>query len=157
MTNSEGSRASQGEWLRVNQAMQGKEGLRCKPIWRGWKRMEDLMQRDMSTLRRQSESERLREERRTKKRNDPLVVRMTRGNQDEPWRRPTEEEDELPMYQEHYNALFSMDFMETKYPHVDTMKALGIFEDVELVSRTCTWPSFSLTTWNPTRSSLASS
>ncbi|CAA7044573.1 unnamed protein product [Microthlaspi erraticum] len=44
------------------------------------------------------------------------------------------------MYQEHYNALFSMDFMETKYPHVDTMKALGIFEDVELVSRTCTWP-----------------
>ncbi|CAA7056767.1 unnamed protein product [Microthlaspi erraticum] len=24
-------------------------------------------------------------------------------------------------------------FMETKYPHVDTMKALGIFEDVELV------------------------
>ncbi|CAA7021733.1 unnamed protein product [Microthlaspi erraticum] len=44
-----------------------------------------------------------------------------------------EEEDELPMYQEHYDALFSMDFMETKYPHVDTMKALGIFEDVELV------------------------
>ncbi|CAA7037231.1 unnamed protein product [Microthlaspi erraticum] len=37
------------------------------------------------------------------------------------------------MYQEHYNALFSMDFMETKYPHVDTMKALGIFEDVEFL------------------------
>ncbi|CAA7023798.1 unnamed protein product [Microthlaspi erraticum] len=34
--------------------------------------------------------------------------------------------------------------LETKYPHVDTMKALGIFEDVELVSRTCTWPSFLL-------------
>ncbi|CAA7036922.1 unnamed protein product [Microthlaspi erraticum] len=32
------------------------------------------------------------------------------------------------MYQEHYNALFSMDFVETKYPHDDTMKALGIFE-----------------------------
>ncbi|CAA7018033.1 unnamed protein product [Microthlaspi erraticum] len=47
--------------------------------------------------------------------------------------------------------------VETKYPHVDTMKALGIFEDVELVSRTCTWPSSSLITWNPTRSSLASS
>ncbi|CAA7045410.1 unnamed protein product [Microthlaspi erraticum] len=31
-----------------------------------------------------------------------------------------------------------------KYPHDDTMKALGIFEDVELVSRTCTWPSSSL-------------
>ncbi|CAA7046038.1 unnamed protein product [Microthlaspi erraticum] len=29
-----------------------------------------------------------------------------------------EEEDELPMYQEHYNALFSMDFVETKYPHM---------------------------------------
>ncbi|CAA7036954.1 unnamed protein product [Microthlaspi erraticum] len=36
-----------------------------------------------------------------------------------------EEEDELPMYQEHYDALFSMDFVETKYPHDDTMKALG--------------------------------
>ncbi|CAA7038950.1 unnamed protein product [Microthlaspi erraticum] len=46
---------------------------------------------------------------------------------------PQEEEEELPMYQEHYNALFSMDFVETRYPHVDTMKALGIFEDVELV------------------------
>ncbi|CAA7035468.1 unnamed protein product, partial [Microthlaspi erraticum] len=37
------------------------------------------------------------------------------------------------MYQEHYDALFSMDFMDTKYPHVDTMKALGIFEDVEFL------------------------
>ncbi|CAA7042302.1 unnamed protein product [Microthlaspi erraticum] len=37
------------------------------------------------------------------------------------------------MYQEHYNALFSMDFVETKYPHDDTMRDLGIFEDVELV------------------------
>ncbi|CAA7038263.1 unnamed protein product [Microthlaspi erraticum] len=76
------------------------------------------------------------------------------------WRRlshKSKRRRELPMYQEHYNALFSMDFMETKYPHVDTMKALGIFEDVELVSRTCTWPSSSLITWNPTRSSLASS
>ncbi|CAA7046328.1 unnamed protein product [Microthlaspi erraticum] len=32
MTNSEGSVLHRGEWLRVNQAMQGKEGLRCKPI-----------------------------------------------------------------------------------------------------------------------------
>ncbi|CAA7041329.1 unnamed protein product [Microthlaspi erraticum] len=37
------------------------------------------------------------------------------------------------MFQEHYNALLSMDFVETKYPHDDTMKALGIFKDVELV------------------------
>ncbi|CAA7018043.1 unnamed protein product [Microthlaspi erraticum] len=44
-----------------------------------------------------------------------------------------EVEDELPMFQEHYNALLSMDFVETKYPHDDTMKALGIFKDVELV------------------------
>ncbi|CAA7037007.1 unnamed protein product [Microthlaspi erraticum] len=36
-----------------------------------------------------------------------------------------EEEDELPMYQEHYDALFSMDFVETKYPHDDTMRPLG--------------------------------
>ncbi|CAA7016960.1 unnamed protein product [Microthlaspi erraticum] len=46
---------------------------------------------------------------------------------------PQQDEDELPMYQEHYNALFSMDFVETKYPHDKTMKALGIFKDVELV------------------------
>ncbi|CAA7044561.1 unnamed protein product [Microthlaspi erraticum] len=31
-----------------------------------------------------------------------------------------------------------------------------IFEDVELVSRTCTWPSSSLTAWSLTRSSLVS-
>ncbi|CAA7047665.1 unnamed protein product [Microthlaspi erraticum] len=46
---------------------------------------------------------------------------------------PQEEEDELPMFQEHYNALLSMEFLETKYPHDKTMKALGIFNDVELV------------------------
>ncbi|CAA7047513.1 unnamed protein product [Microthlaspi erraticum] len=128
----------------------------------------------------ESEVERLREERRTKKRNDPISSESEQGefdigvnlvqeegngspseegsdeteseeegeevnqlveeseqesNQGEPMEEvePQEEEEELPMYQEHYNALFSMDFMETKYPHVDTMKALGIFEDVELV------------------------
>ncbi|CAA7022355.1 unnamed protein product [Microthlaspi erraticum] len=43
---------------------------------RGWK---NLMQRDMSTLRRQSESERLREERRTKKRNDPISSESEQG------------------------------------------------------------------------------
>ncbi|CAA7053947.1 unnamed protein product [Microthlaspi erraticum] len=37
------------------------------------------------------------------------------------------------MFQEHYNALFSMEFVETKYPQDDTMRALEIFEDVELV------------------------
>ncbi|CAA7023849.1 unnamed protein product [Microthlaspi erraticum] len=37
------------------------------------------------------------------------------------------------MFQEHYDALFSMDFVETKYPHDKTMKGLGIFDDVELV------------------------
>ncbi|CAA7045491.1 unnamed protein product [Microthlaspi erraticum] len=42
-------------------------------------------------------------------------------------------EDELPMFQEHYNALLSMEFVETKYPHDKTMKALGIFNDVDLV------------------------
>ncbi|CAA7059143.1 unnamed protein product [Microthlaspi erraticum] len=112
----------------------------------------------------ESESERLREERRTKKRNDPISSESEQGEFEigvnlvqEEGSDETESEEEgeevepqeeprgggrTPMYQEHYNALFSMDFMETKYPHVDTMKALGIFEDVELVSRTCTWPSF---------------
>ncbi|CAA7058946.1 unnamed protein product [Microthlaspi erraticum] len=111
----------------------------------------------------QSESERLREERKTKKRNDPIgseseqgdfeiginlvqeggygspiqvgsdeteseeeeeeVNRLVdesdqEGNQDEPMEEaePQEEEEELPMYQEHYNALFSMDFVEPSSP-----------------------------------------
>ncbi|CAA7031665.1 unnamed protein product, partial [Microthlaspi erraticum] len=99
----------------------------------------------------ESESERLREERRTKKRNDPISSESEQGefeigvnlvqeevikrNQDEPMEEAeqSKKEDELPMYQEHYNALFSMDFVETKYPHDDTMRGLGIFEDVELV------------------------
>ncbi|CAA7030391.1 unnamed protein product [Microthlaspi erraticum] len=143
-------------------------------------RMEESDAEEYVYSEEESESERLREERRTKKRNDPISSESEQGefeigvnlvqeegngspseegsdeteseeegeevnqlveeseqesNQCEPMEEvePQEEEEELPMYQEHYNALFSMDFMETKYPHVDTMKALGIFEDVELV------------------------
>ncbi|CAA7058770.1 unnamed protein product [Microthlaspi erraticum] len=127
----------------------------------------------------QSENERLREERRTKKRNDPISSESEQGefeigvnlvqeedngspseegsdeteseeegeevnqeiegsvhesNENVPMEEAeSEEEDELPMYQEHYDALFSMGFVETKYPHDDTMRDLGIFEDVELV------------------------
>ncbi|CAA7045097.1 unnamed protein product [Microthlaspi erraticum] len=44
-----------------------------------------------------------------------------------------EEDNDLPMFQEHYDALFSMDFVKTKYPHDKTMKALGMTKDVELV------------------------
>ncbi|CAA7044090.1 unnamed protein product [Microthlaspi erraticum] len=120
-------------------------------------RMEESDAEDMSTLRRQSESERLREERRTKKRNDPLVVRMSKRTKMSHGEVEKSKRRMSSPCTKSTNALFSMDFMETKYPHVDTMKALGIFEDVELVSRTCTWPSSSLITWNPTRSSLASS
>ncbi|CAA7036926.1 unnamed protein product [Microthlaspi erraticum] len=58
-----------------------------------------------------------------------------------------QEEDELPMYQEHYNALFSMDFVRPS-THMMTHERSWIFEDVELVSRTCTWPSSSLTAWS---------
>ncbi|CAA7061372.1 unnamed protein product [Microthlaspi erraticum] len=58
-----------------------------------------------------------------------------------PWKRGVRgREDELPMYQEHYDALFSMDFVRPS-THMMTHEGLGIFEDVELVSRTCTWPS----------------
>ncbi|CAA7038402.1 unnamed protein product [Microthlaspi erraticum] len=49
---------------------------------------------------------------------DESEQRVTKMNL---WRRLShkqEEEEELPMYQEHYNALFSMDFVETKYPHM---------------------------------------
>ncbi|CAA7044539.1 unnamed protein product [Microthlaspi erraticum] len=49
-----------------------------------------------------------------------------------------------------------MDFMETKYPHVDTMKALGIFEMWSWSQEHALGQAFS-TTWNPTRSSLVSS
>ncbi|CAA7035433.1 unnamed protein product [Microthlaspi erraticum] len=113
------------------------------------------------------EIERLREERNSKRRNDPISSESELGefeigireesddsqseegeevsqeidgsehesNEHVPMEEvePQEEEDELPMYQEHYNALFSMDFVETKYPHDDTLRALGIFENVELV------------------------
>ncbi|CAA7054457.1 unnamed protein product [Microthlaspi erraticum] len=116
-------------------------------------RMEESDAEEYVYSEEQSESERLREERRTKKRNDPISSEETEsdeegeevnqlvdeddqeGNQDEPMEEAEEEqeEDELPMYQEHYNALFSMDFVETKHPHDDTMRDLGIFEDVELV------------------------
>ncbi|CAA7018045.1 unnamed protein product [Microthlaspi erraticum] len=94
----------------------------------------------------EEEIERLREERRTKRRNDPISKEGEEVNQEVEEsehesnenvpmeeEESEEEEDELPMYQEHYDALFSMDFVETKYPHDDTMRALGIFEDVELV------------------------
>ncbi|CAA7037056.1 unnamed protein product [Microthlaspi erraticum] len=54
-----------------------------------------------------------------------------------------QEEDELPMYQEHYNALFSMDFVETKYPHDDTMRILESLRMWSWCSRTCNWPSSS--------------
>ncbi|CAA7034133.1 unnamed protein product [Microthlaspi erraticum] len=63
-----------------------------------------------------------------------------------------QEEDELPMYQEHYNALFSMDFVETKYPHDDTMRDLGSLRMWSWCSRTCNWGSSSLTAWSLTRS-----
>ncbi|CAA7049317.1 unnamed protein product [Microthlaspi erraticum] len=76
------------------------------------------------------------------------------GNQDEPMEEAEEEqeEDELPMYQEHYNALFSMDFVETKYPHDDTMRDLGSLRMWSWCSRTCNWGSSSLTAWSLTRS-----
>ncbi|CAA7018640.1 unnamed protein product [Microthlaspi erraticum] len=65
------------------------------------------------------------------------VTKMSHGEAE-----PQEEEEKLPMYQEHYNALFSMDFVETKYPHDDTMKA-WIFEMWSWYSRTCNWQVFS--------------
>ncbi|CAA7043588.1 unnamed protein product [Microthlaspi erraticum] len=143
----------------------------------------------------EEEIERVREERRTKRRNDPISSESEVGefeigvnipheeddespseeegeevnqeieesehesNENVPMEEEEseEEEDELPMYQEHYDALFSMDFVETKYPHDDTMRALGIFVMWSWSSRTCAWPSFSLTAWSHTRSSLVSS
>ncbi|CAA7057400.1 unnamed protein product [Microthlaspi erraticum] len=69
-----------------NQAMQAEKRMD--------QRMEGSDAEEYVYSEEQSESERLREERRTKKRNDPIVVR---------------------------------------YPHDDTMRDLGIFEDVELV------------------------
>ncbi|CAA7051216.1 unnamed protein product [Microthlaspi erraticum] len=55
-----------------------------------------------------------------------------------------QEEDELPMYQEHYNALFSMDFVEPS-THMMTMRPLESLRMWSWCSRTCTWPSSSLT------------
>ncbi|CAA7022800.1 unnamed protein product [Microthlaspi erraticum] len=82
---------------------------------------------------------------------------MTRGNQDEPMEEAEEEqeEDELPMYQEHYNALFSMDFVRPS-THMMTHERSWIFEDVELVLKNMQLGSSSLTAWSLTRSSLVS-
>ncbi|CAA7033674.1 unnamed protein product [Microthlaspi erraticum] len=46
------------------------------------------------------------------------------------------------------DALFSMDFVETKYPHDDTMRLLGSLRMWSWSSRTCAWPSSSLTAWS---------
>ncbi|CAA7059682.1 unnamed protein product [Microthlaspi erraticum] len=80
MTNSEGSRASQRRMVEGESSNARERRLKMQAdlerMIRGWK---SLMQRDMSTLRRQSESERLREERRTKKRNDPISSESEQG------------------------------------------------------------------------------
>ncbi|CAA7027617.1 unnamed protein product [Microthlaspi erraticum] len=141
MTNSEGSHASQREVVEgeVKQCKRRRLKMQADLEKDGSERMEDLMQRNDSPS--EEEVRRLR----VKKKESEIGVNdqgeegddqeEMRGNQDEPMEEAEEEqeEDELPMYQEHYNALFSMDFVETKHPHDDTMRDLGIFEDVELV------------------------
>ncbi|CAA7031573.1 unnamed protein product [Microthlaspi erraticum] len=159
MTSSEGSRASQRRMVEGESSNAIQEKKRLQAELEGMSQRievseaEGYNQEDL-----ESESDRLREERRTKKRKDPISSESEQGefdiginhgeeesdsspseegeevnqevdenNQDEPM------EDELPMFQEHYNALFSMDFVETKYPHEKTMKALRIFNDVELM------------------------
>ncbi|CAA7016004.1 unnamed protein product [Microthlaspi erraticum] len=109
MTNSEGSRASQGEWLRVNQAMQERRLKMQADLERMIKEDGSLMQRRSDETESEEEGEEV----------NQLVDEVIKRNQDDHGG-GTEEEDELPMYQEHYNALFSMDFVETKYPHDDT-------------------------------------
>ncbi|CAA7060054.1 unnamed protein product, partial [Microthlaspi erraticum] len=157
------SRSNRSKMLRGEGS---KPAFTKKEITRGARRI-------LTTLTKEDEEEieRVREEGRTKRRNDPLSSESEVGefeigvnipheeNDDSPSEEESdefnqeieesehesdenvpmeeeeseEEEDQLPMYQEHYDALFSMDFVETKYPHDDTMKALGIFDDVELV------------------------
>ncbi|CAA7039931.1 unnamed protein product [Microthlaspi erraticum] len=164
MTNSEGSRASQRRMVEGESSNARERRLKMQADLEAMtQRMEESDAEEYVYSEEESESERLREERRTKKRNDPIkdgdgspseegsdeseseeegeeVNQLVdeseqESNQDEPMEEaePQEEEEELPMYQEHYNALFSMDFVETKYPQDDTMRTLGIFEDVELV------------------------
>ncbi|CAA7041473.1 unnamed protein product [Microthlaspi erraticum] len=137
------SRSNQFKMLRGEGS---KAAFTRKEIARGARRM-------LKTLTKEDEEEieRLREERRTKRRNDPISSESEVGEfeigvnipQDESDDSPSEEEgeevnqeiegsehesnenvpmeeaeseeeDELPMYQEHYNALFSMDFVETR-------------------------------------------
>ncbi|CAA7056087.1 unnamed protein product [Microthlaspi erraticum] len=130
MTNSEGSRASQRRMVEGESSNARERRLKMQADLEGMnQRMKSLRQRREEVIK---------------------VDESGKSNQDEPMEEaePQEEEDELPMYQEHYNALFSMDFVETKYPHDDTMKALGIFEDVELGAQEHAWPSSSLTAWS---------
>ncbi|CAA7037471.1 unnamed protein product [Microthlaspi erraticum] len=100
----------------------------------------------------EEEIERLREERRTKRRNDPISSESEGefeiGVNMEGERMMTlhkrKEKRSIKRLRKALQCSLLHGLCGTKYPHVDTMKALGIFEDVELVSRTCTWPSSSL-------------
>ncbi|CAA7044970.1 unnamed protein product [Microthlaspi erraticum] len=80
MTNSEGSRASQRRMVEGESSNARERRLKMQAdLERMDQRMEESDAEDMSTLRRQSESERLREERRTKKRNDPISSESEQG------------------------------------------------------------------------------
>ncbi|CAA7020857.1 unnamed protein product [Microthlaspi erraticum] len=70
---------------------------------------------------------------------------------------PQEEEGRTPHVPRALQCSLLHGLCGTKYPHVDTMKALGIFEDVELVLKNMHLAKLFSHTWNPTRSSLASS
>ncbi|CAA7018080.1 unnamed protein product [Microthlaspi erraticum] len=131
MTNSEGSRASQRRMVEGESSNARERRLKMQADLE--RMIKDGRSDAEEYVYSEEESEKGSDETESEEEGEEvnqLVDESEQENQDEPWRRLSreQEEDELPMYQEHYNALFSMDFMETKYPHVDTMKALGIFE-----------------------------
>ncbi|CAA7049254.1 unnamed protein product [Microthlaspi erraticum] len=81
MTNSEGSRASQRRMVEGESSNARERRLKMQAdLERMDQRMEESDAEGYVYSEEQSESERLREERRTKKRNDPLVVRVSKGS-----------------------------------------------------------------------------
>ncbi|CAA7047755.1 unnamed protein product [Microthlaspi erraticum] len=180
MLRGEGSQAALGRKQRAEKARRMRERMSIDEgleyVRSREERNQQMEERHVSSEER-SESERLREERRTKKRNDAIsseseqgefeigvnLVQEGSGSPSEEGSDETESERKekrlnqrkrmsSPCTKSTYNALFSMDFVETKYPHDDTMRDLGIFEDVELVLKNMQLGSSSLTAWSLTRS-----
>ncbi|CAA7050021.1 unnamed protein product [Microthlaspi erraticum] len=154
MTNSEGSRASQRRMVEGESSNARERRLKMQAdLERMTQRMEEsdaedeseqgefeigvnLVQEEGNGSPNEEGSDETESEEEGREVNQ-LVDEVSKSNQDEPMEELSHKSrrggGRTPYVPRALQCPFSMDFMDTKYPHVDTMKALGIFEDVELV------------------------